>query len=121
MRRINIKIALKTESYRAALDQQYSRNLRYFNRLGWTFCRVRHQAATRNGRDHPHCLRHTSIHFSLCSESYFKIGMISKAREVRLRPKIRKVLEARCRAPSTPQGDLKRADSVLAAEGRRAR
>ena len=52
----------------------------------------------------------------------FKIGMISEAREVRLRPKIRKVLEARCRAPSTPQGDLKRAQIVLlAAEGRSTR
>src|SRR6202011_3598300 len=48
--------------------------------------------------------------------------MIPEAREVRLRPKIRKVLEARCRAPSTPQGDLKRAQIVLlAAEGRSAR
>ena len=43
--------------------------------------------------------------------------MIPETREVRLRPKIRKVLEARCRAPSTPQGDLKRAQSV--AGGRR--
>src|SRR6476661_2664820 len=41
--------------------------------------------------------------------------MIPEAREVRLRPKIRKVLEARCRAPSTPQGDLKRAQIVLLA------
>ena len=32
--------------------------------------------------------------------------MIPEAREVRLRPQIRKVLEARCRAPSTPQGDF---------------
>ena len=48
--------------------------------------------------------------------------MIPEAREVRLRPKIRKVLEARCRAPSTPQGDLKRAQIVLlAAEGRSTR
>jgi hypothetical protein len=38
--------------------------------------------------------------------------MIPEAREVRLRPKIRKVLEARCRAPSTPQGDVKRAQIV---------
>src|ERR1700750_775440 len=45
--------------------------------------------------------------------------MIPDAREVRLRPKIRKVLEARCRAPSTPQGEVKRARIVLlAAEGR---
>src|SRR5579864_6548328 len=44
--------------------------------------------------------------------------MIPEAREVRLRPKIRKVLEARCRAPSTPQGEVKRAQLVLlAAEG----
>src|SRR5256885_5346531 len=48
--------------------------------------------------------------------------MIPKAREVRLRPKIRKVLEARCRAPSTAQGDVKRARIVLlAAEGRSTR
>src|ERR1700732_2302577 len=48
--------------------------------------------------------------------------MIPEAREVRLGPKIRKVLEARCRAPSTPQGDLKRARIVLlAAEGRSTR
>ena len=48
--------------------------------------------------------------------------MIPEAREVRLRPKIRKVLEARCRAPSAPQGDLKRAQIVLlAAEGRSTR
>jgi transposase len=48
--------------------------------------------------------------------------MIPEAREVRLRPKIRKVLEARCRAPSTPQGDLRRARIVLlAAEGRSTR
>ena len=44
--------------------------------------------------------------------------MIPQAREVRLKPKIRKVLEARCRAPSTPQSDVKRAKIVLlAAEG----
>jgi transposase len=44
--------------------------------------------------------------------------MVPEAREVRLRPKIRKVLEARCRAASTPQGDVKRARIVLlAAEG----
>ena len=48
--------------------------------------------------------------------------MIPDAREVWLRPKIRKVLEARCRAPSTPQGEVKRARIVLlAAEGRRTR
>ena len=48
--------------------------------------------------------------------------MIPKAREVRLKPKIRKVLEARCRAPSTPQGEVKRARIVLlAAEGRSTR
>jgi hypothetical protein len=46
--------------------------------------------------------------------------MIPEAREVRLRLKIRKVLEARCRAPSTPQGDLKRAQVVLL-EGRSTR
>ena len=48
--------------------------------------------------------------------------MIPEAREVRLRPKIRKVLEARCRASSTPQSDVKRAQIVLlAAEGRSTR
>src|SRR5438046_3035800 len=48
--------------------------------------------------------------------------MIPEAREVRLRPKIRKVLEARCRAPSTPQGEVKRARIVLlAADGRSTR
>jgi transposase len=48
--------------------------------------------------------------------------MIPKAREVRLAPKIRKVLEARCRAPSTAQGHAKRAQIVLlAAEGRSTR
>ena len=44
--------------------------------------------------------------------------MIPEAREVRLKPKERKVLEARCRALSTPQGEVKRARIVLlAAEG----
>lgn len=48
--------------------------------------------------------------------------MIPEAREVRLRPKVRKVLEARWRAPSTPQGEAKRAWIVLlAAEGRSTR
>lgn len=48
--------------------------------------------------------------------------MIPKARAVRLKPKIRRVLEARCRAPSTPQGDVKRARIVLlASEGRSTR
>src|SRR5712671_6496951 len=48
--------------------------------------------------------------------------MIPEAREVRLKPKIRKVLEARCRAPTTPQRDVKRARIVLlAAEGRSTR
>ena len=48
--------------------------------------------------------------------------MIPRAREVRLKPKIRKVLEARCQAPSTPQADVKRARIVLlAAEGRSTR
>jgi hypothetical protein len=48
--------------------------------------------------------------------------MIPEAREVRLKPKVRKVLEARCRAPSTPQGEMKRARIVLlAADGRSAR
>src|SRR6478735_1322775 len=41
--------------------------------------------------------------------------MIPEAREVRLKPKVRKVLEARCRAPSTPQRDVKRARIVLLA------
>jgi transposase len=44
--------------------------------------------------------------------------MVPEAREVRLRPKVRKVLEARCRAASTPQGEAKRARIVLlAADG----
>jgi Homeodomain-like domain len=48
--------------------------------------------------------------------------MIPDAKEGRLRPKVRKVLEARCRAPSTPQGEVKRARIVLlAAEGRSTR
>src|SRR5947209_8975689 len=48
--------------------------------------------------------------------------MIPKAREVRLKPKIGKVLEARCRAPTTPQRDVKRARLVLlAAESRSTR
>jgi len=48
--------------------------------------------------------------------------MIPEARAVRLTPKIRKVLEARCRAPSTPQGEVKRARIVLlAADGRSTR
>jgi transposase len=48
--------------------------------------------------------------------------MIPEAREVRLKPKIRKVLEARCRAPATAQRDVKRARIVLlAAEGRSTR
>src|SRR6476660_6643916 len=48
--------------------------------------------------------------------------MIPKAREVRLKPKVRKVLEARCRAPTTAQRDVKRARIVLlAAEGRSTR
>jgi transposase len=48
--------------------------------------------------------------------------MIPKAREVRLKPKERKVLEARCRAPSTAQSQAKRARIVLlAAEGRSTR
>src|SRR5881392_4237741 len=48
--------------------------------------------------------------------------MIPKAREVRLKPKLRKVLEARCRAPTTPQRDVRRARIVLlAAAGRSTR
>ena len=48
--------------------------------------------------------------------------MIPKAREVRLKPKVRKVLEAHCRAPTTAQRDVKRARIVLfAAEGRSTR
>jgi hypothetical protein len=44
--------------------------------------------------------------------------MIPDAREVRLKPKIRKVLEARRRAPTTAQRDVRRARIVLlAAEG----
>jgi transposase len=45
--------------------------------------------------------------------------MIPDAREVRLKPKIRKVLEARCRTLTTAQRDVHRARIVLlAAEGR---
>jgi transposase len=48
--------------------------------------------------------------------------MIPEARAVRLRAKDRKVLEARCRAPSTAQRDVKRARVVLlAAQGRSTR
>src|ERR1700757_4284420 len=48
--------------------------------------------------------------------------MIPEAREVRLKPKIRKVLEARWRAATTPQRDAQRARIVLlAAEGRSTR
>lgn len=48
--------------------------------------------------------------------------MLPEAREVRLTPKIRKVLEARVRAPSTPQRDVRRARIVLlAAAGRSTR
>jgi transposase len=48
--------------------------------------------------------------------------MIPAAREVRLRPKERKELEARCRSARTSQGDLKRARIVLlAADGRSTR
>src|SRR2546429_9857238 len=41
--------------------------------------------------------------------------MLPKAREVRLKPKVRKVLEARCRAATTPQRDARRARIVLLA------
>jgi transposase len=48
--------------------------------------------------------------------------MIPEAREVRLTPKIRKALEVRCRAPTTPQREVKRARIVLlAAKGRSTR
>jgi len=48
--------------------------------------------------------------------------MIPDAREVRLRPKVRRVLEARCRASSTPPSEAKRARIVLlAADGRSTR
>src|SRR5256712_9547573 len=48
--------------------------------------------------------------------------LIPKAREVRLSPRVRKVLEPRCGAQSTPQRDVKRARMVLlAAEGRSTR
>jgi transposase len=48
--------------------------------------------------------------------------MIREVREVRLTAKVRKVLEARCRAASTPQGEVKRARIVLfAADGRSTR
>ena len=48
--------------------------------------------------------------------------MVPKAREVRVTPKTRKVLEARCRSPGTAQRDVKRARIVLlASEGRSTR
>src|ERR1051326_3097562 len=48
--------------------------------------------------------------------------MIPEARDVRLTRKERTVLEARCRASSTPQGEVKRARIVLlAADGRSTR
>src|SRR6476619_736646 len=48
--------------------------------------------------------------------------MIPRARQVRLKPRIRKALEARCRAPSTAQRDVRRARMVLlAADGRSTR
>jgi transposase len=48
--------------------------------------------------------------------------MVPEAREVRLTPKVRKLLEARCRAPTTAQGEAKRARIVLlAAAGRSTR
>src|SRR6202158_314324 len=48
--------------------------------------------------------------------------MIPEAREIRLKPKIRKVLEARCRAATTAQRDVRRARIVLlAAQGRSTR
>ena len=48
--------------------------------------------------------------------------MIPEAREVRLKPKIRKVLEGRCRAATTAQRDVRRARIVLlAAQGRSTR
>jgi len=48
--------------------------------------------------------------------------MIPEARDVRLKPKVRKVLEARCVAPTTPQRDVTRARIVLlAAQGRSTR
>src|SRR6186997_152439 len=44
--------------------------------------------------------------------------MVPEAREVRLKPEERAVLEARCRAPTTAQRDVKRARIVLlAAQG----
>jgi hypothetical protein len=52
----------------------------------------------------------------------FKIRMVPKARQVRLTPKIRKVLEACCWAPSTARRVVKRARMVLlAAAGRSTR
>jgi transposase len=48
--------------------------------------------------------------------------MIPEAREVRLTPEERALLEARCRAPTTPQRDVRRARIVLlAAAGRSTR
>ncbi len=45
--------------------------------------------------------------------------MIPKAREVRLKPKVRKVLEARCRSALTVQRDVRRARIVLLASAGR--
>jgi hypothetical protein len=39
-----------------------------------------------------------------------KFWMIPGAREVRLKPKVRKMVEARCRAPNTAQRDVKRGE-----------
>ncbi len=47
------------------------------------------------------------------------MGMIPEAREVRLKPKERKVLEARCRSALTAQRDVRRARIVLLAATRR--
>ena len=59
---------------------------------------------------------------SFLGESPFKIGMIPEAREVWLTPKVRKLREALCRAPTTRQGEAMRARTVLpAARGRSTR
>ena len=79
-------------------------------------------AVLRPAQPRSYACNKASTHFSSWVSHDFKIGMIPKAREVRLKPKVRKVLEARCRAPTTAQRDVKRARIVLlAAEGRSTR
>jgi transposase len=54
--------------------------------------------------------------------SHERSGCFPKQEKFGLTPKVRRVVEARCRAPSTPQGEVKRARIVLlAADGRSTR